>query len=359
MDDIASRYRIEAYDGDGNLLADLSTRHQGLTFKKTKNRADALTLSFGIENIDALCKQLNTTVSDLFQRNINEIRLYRDDALVGAGEVSYLQASIDDDRQSISVNVPGWLEKLAARTTGLSGDSDWIFTSTDAGQIAWGLIDATQSLANGDMGITQGTIQASITRDRTDYDLTNVLDAVIALTEVENGFDMEITPDKKFNVYYPKIGQQRPDIVLSWPGNIKRISYAADGSLMANKIHAIGSGNGADRSYETAQDTGLQAVYGLREKKITLSDVSTDTVLTEHANEELNADKVPIIIPSVELRPGTAPFYGDYGIGDEVTIAVDDYANVFDIVNGQYRIETITLQVDVDGRESVSLGLSR
>lgn len=280
--------------------------------------------------------------------------------MLSAGEIRYLDVDLGGDRTNLSIDVVGWLELFSQRVTGVStSPSTWYYSNTDAGSIAWGLINESQNETNGDFGITQGNIQTSVNRDRKEYDYDNIRDAIIALSEVENGFDFEITPEKVFNVYYPKIGQSKPDVVFTFPGNIRSLSFGRDGGLMGNQIIAVGSGFGDDRTQQIVDDTVLQSAYNLRQRVITRNNVQTEATLLEHANEELRVRKSFLDIPVVELDGNIDPQFGSYDIGDEVEIDISEQLEIFSPVNGKFRIEEIRLTVDSNGQEIVKLALSR
>ena len=77
------------------------------------------------------------------------------------------------------------------------------YASTDAGEIAWDLIDNSQNQTNGDLGITKGIIETTQNRDRTYYN-QNIMEAIVNLSNVIGGFDFEFTHNKVFNVYAVK-----------------------------------------------------------------------------------------------------------------------------------------------------------
>lgn len=355
-----SRYGIEVFDRVGNRVVDLSSWRSSLSLKQRRNRADQISVQFDFETVSKLAISLNTTVDALFDVNRNELRLYRDDTLISAGSLNYLGASFQPDKATITIEALGWLELFGSRYTGLStAPSTWYYSGVDAGQIAWGLINASQSQTNGNFGITQGTIQPSVTRDRTDYDYTNIRDAIIALSEVQNGFDFEFTPEKVFNVYYPKIGTRREDVTFTFPGNIRDLGFTRDGAIMANKIHAIGSGNGSQRFQTSVEDTTAQEAYGLREQVFRYNDISRVTTLTEHGQEELRLRKTFLDVPTLTLSGNVSPEFGTYRIGDEVRIDITERTEAFGTLNDWYRIEELGLSVDENDAETVNVKLSR
>ena len=180
----------------------------------------------------------------------------------------------------------------------------------------------SQTQAVGDLGITRGSIQTSKLRDR-NYSYKNIGDAIIQLSEVVDGFDFEITHDKKFNVYYPKIGTRRNDITLTYPGGIRELSFERDASELTNRVIAVGSGSGVDAQRVLAVDTNSQLRFGVRERILQLSDVSVSETLQQHADAEIISSRGFLDAPSLMLNTVELP-YGNYHIGDEIQVMAED-----------------------------------
>ena len=348
------KYSLYVYDSSGNLVADLTGRALNRQVKLMRNRAEVITAEFDADNLRDLGLTIGLDVQDIFAVNRNELRIKRGDRVIAAGEIQALIPTIDGDTRKLAVRAHGWLDLFASRYT----DSSEVYTGIDAGQIAWDLIDDSQNQTNGNFGVTQGNIQTSVNRDRT-YSYKNIKDAIIQLSEVINGFDFEFSWDKKFNVYYPKIGSDRPEIVFTYPGNIKRLSFVRDGTEIANKIIARGGGTGSDAFQSTAQDTVSQGIYKLREKFIQFNDITNTTTLQQHADGELANLAKFYDMPDIVLDGSIDPQFGSYGLGDTVRIYVSEERNIFQTITGSYRIDAIDLSIDEQDQETVRLRLMR
>lgn len=351
MSNHQSRYRVEILDPNGNILADLSGRALQRTLSKMRNRADIITLKYDLNNIESLVSDIGIGFWDLFALNRNEIVIYRDDSPISAGQIYYARPLYGVDRQVIDIRAVGWLELLAKRFTG----AEVTYSGIDAGQIAWDAIDDSQNLTDGDFGITQGTIQASVNRDRTYYS-KNIKDLIIQLSEVQNGFDFEFTWDKQFNVYYPKIGSRLTDVIFRFPGNIKEFSFERDGTDMANEITTVGAGSGTDTLTATATDTSSRSTYKLRQDRRDFSDVIESATLTQHAEEELRVRRTFIDMPDIVLDGNRSPEFGSYNIGDEVLLESENQS-VLGPANDYWRIDAMTLTVDENDSEEVRVRL--
>lgn len=353
-------WSVEVYDGSGNLVADLSTRATKRRIVKTRNRADTIELEYDLDNIKKLSSELNLNAWDIFAVAQNEIRIKRNDTVYSAGQIMDGYPIIDGDSRKISITAVGWLDLFGSRYTDEGGSSsDYYFSATDAGQIAWGLIDASQNETNGDFGITQGYIQASVNRDRQSYVTKNIRDALIELTEVINGFDFEFTWDKKFNVYYPKIGTKKNNVILTYPGAISLLSFGRRGVDIANNIIARGAGTGADAFAATATDTASQSKFKLRQDIVEFFDVSEASTLQDHADEELKFRRSFVDVPDITLDPAIAPNITAYGIGDVIKIEVLEDLEIFSPINDWFRIDSIDLTIDENNIEIPRLKLMK
>lgn len=334
---------IQIRDSSG-LVADLTGRAISRSIKLQRNRPDEISLVYDIDNIQKLANSLNMDVWDIFRVNENEIKICKANWVVASGQINYAKRTAGSNRR-IEIKAIGFFNLLKQRYT----DDSVIFSATDAGAIAWSLINTTNGLD--DTGITQGTIQTSVNRDR-GYSYKNVYDAIIQLSECINGFDFDVDSDKKFNVYYPKQGQTT-DLVFNYPGNIQELSYERDGTRMTNKVIGIGAGTGVNAIRTISQDTASQTTYGLRESILQYPDISVIATLQEHTDGELLLSKKFIDIPDLILDGSIDPEFGTYRIGDQIRVVANTEG-----INDYYRIEAMELNLDENNRETVRVQLA-
>lgn len=234
-----------------------------------------------------------------------------------------------------------------------------------------GYMDAVVALAGGN--VTSGTFASNVTanygirigslatvgvHDRT-YNQTNVKNALQDFTSILTGsFDFEFTYDKIFNTY-AKMGTQRPDVIFEYPNNIITISVPTDGSQMANEVIGLGSGNGtqAQATY-TGDNLSSQLSYQLRQSVFTSNAVdNSDNGLTDQVNAQLATFSFPLVLPTITVDGNKAPFVTDYHLGDYVRIVINDHP-LLQYINGMYRIERITINIDDNDSESIDLVVS-
>lgn len=347
------KYRVEIYNGTGQLLADVSDFATSKKIQKKRNRADVISVNFDVNKAKEMSKRIGMQFWDLFALNVNEIRIYRNDTVLTAGQLAYGRPQMTGGRGMVEFKAIGWLDLFAKRFT----PQNVRYDNTDGGLIAWNIIDASQQLENGNFGIQQGTIQTSVPRDRS-YSDKNIRDAIIELSEVINGFDFEITWNKFFNVYYPKIGSRRTDIAFTYPGNIIDIAFERDGMKLANEIIAKGAGFGDDVIRTTAEDETSRGVYKLRQDIISYNDISRLETLQEHADGERDVKKYYRDVPDIIVDGSVEPQLLNYNIGDEIKVVTEEQ-DIFKPVNDYFRIDAMDIDINENNKETVRIRLAK
>jgi len=200
-----------------------------------------------------------------------------------------------------------------------------------------------------DFGITIGTIQTSVNRNRT-YEYKCLYDAISELADVLYGFDFEVTDNKQFNVYYPSKGTDKSDnIIFEFGTNIDKIDFAQDFTEPANEVLVLGNGSGTAMVTSTVTDTNMRGQYKLRKAINSQKDVDDESYLEAVGQKQLNTYAYVVRQYKVTQKANTSPEYGDLSVGDWIRIRVNHgYLQIEDVV----RIKTI--QVDVEsGKETI------
>ncbi len=290
---------------------------------------------------------------DLFLLGNKELYIYRAGVLVWGGELCYSRVDLSAESEQIMVTAKGFFELLAKRFVGTSANPR-VFSNTDAGQIAWTIINESQTQTDGDFGITQGTIQTSKNRDRT-YEYKNLKEAIEGLSSlnIKDGFDFEISPDKKFSVFYPRKGRDRNDIVFEWGVNILSFFETLDATDMANRVIVLGEGQGSEMKTSTRNAIStIQSAYKIREKLLMYKDVKEQATLDDHGDKELSVKQVQQQIIGLKTKGNLEPPFGAYTIGDSVRVRVKH--GLLDIDN-LFRIYGIRVRIDDEDEEDIEL----
>ncbi|MEV0360074.1 hypothetical protein AB0H71_28850 [Nocardia sp. NPDC050697] len=360
------KYTFEVYDKHGTLLADTSAFTANRSVVLSRNRPDRITFTLDLDKYEEYCRTSRIDSRLLLTTFSSEIRVRRREKYIAGGQLSYKKSILRSQNSSIECRVDGYLALFAKRHTGEtpSGTVLEIHTS-DYGtaksrkDLAWYLIDASQQLTNGDFGISRGTAGGSTTLYDKTYSRSNILDALINMTELQTEpIDIEVTPEKVFKTY-EHIGSNRPDIVFEYPGNIIGFEAPDDATDLTNEVigQGAGSNDGTQIQY-FADDLVSQSDRQLRQDVLqTNATDNSDNGLTDAAEARLAAKSTPMDIPAFTVNGNVAPTVTDYGIGDRVTVKVNKYPSLSHI-NGTYRIERITIDLDEEDNETVRLEVS-
>lgn len=349
---INSKYSVEVVDQTGAVIADLTGLAGNRKLLFVRNGTYEAEFSLDLDSFEKLGRDTNVNPRSMLSTGKYECVIKRLGVPLFAGRIVFDGSDFGEQVKTM-VKVDGWFNLFKDRRTSISRS----FTSTDAGQIAWTLINESQLMTYGSFGITQGTITTSQNRTRL-YEFANIRDALIQLSEVENGIDFEFTPSKVFNVYYPSMGVERTEIELIYPGNIKNLSITTDATQLMNYIVARGQGLGAGQLYDIRQDTNSQATFGLKQTVLDFSDVPDITTLQELADEQLRLYKDPLEILQLTLDGNIEPYVGSYWLGDRVMVTIEGYKRYDHIVRRLYRIDEIDISIDDFDNESVELKLT-
>lgn len=215
------------------------------------------------------------------------------------------------------------------------------YSSVDQGQIMWNLIDHAQD--NGiDAGVQDGSRPASVTRTRFYPTGKQIAEAIVQLSEVNNGPDFEFQPIEagggilsEFNTYYPKQGSDLTSDVIFRTGqgtsdDTARILNTQDsGEQLRNRAIIIGSIANLNTFgiISIADHAASQAIYGVLEYFEVRSDITTFTGLEDYSVGVVRAAAMPtefidftVSLDGPSFGPGAD---GAYYLGD--TVALDVY----------------------------------
>lgn len=349
-----SRNLIELYNPDGERLADISAICTSRSFTLRRNRAEDTSLGLNLEVAQDLARHLGMPFYQLFAAGRTEVRITRDNRPMVGGQLLYVYPQLDSDGATLQLRASGFLDLLSK--VYLQAADIGTVTNTDMSQVAWNFINLIQAKTNGDMGITQGTLQTSRTiTDTWKPYASSVKEILIGLTERINGIDFEFTPDKVFNVYWPGIGTDKTELLFSYPGNITTIGLPQDATTLANIVYSRGSSN--PPITETKNNADSQLAYKRRKRIDDYPSISVIANLQEKGDETLRLYQAPMMIPAVTLDGNQQPFLGSYWIGDRVPFSVDtDRYPSFALLDGQtWKVNEISTQLNDNDHEDITV----
>lgn len=338
-------YSFRLYNSDNSQVWELPYTRMTLSEELNKGLDGNLSLSYSA--LDRYAEKLNTSVDGILSSEFRSWRLYRGSDLLYRGLLSHRSIEAGQTGPStIVVYFTDYVGALGSRFT----DIEDIHSNKDSSDIAWALIDDTQSQTNGDLGITRGTNPTTKNRDRT-FRHRNIRDAIIGMSQakVADGYDFDIDNTLQFNVYYPSKGQSRPEIMFS---DFNVLSWSSNRPLttkLFNRVHVLGEGLGADLTAVTRENTTPMATWGLVEATLPEKSVSNTTELEDRGDRFLERTaeiRDTLNINTLDDRPGI----DQYGLGDSVRVVIDSLG-----LDEMLRLDTRTLQITPSGFAQVSL----
>lgn len=357
-----SKYNFFVYI-NGQLQADLASLAENRQFSQTRNDSDQISFTLSNDKLVDLCSKLHITVRQLLYAGITEIRVYRNNVPIVAGELGPWNGQLAEPRK-INLQCYGWLDLFKQRLTSAS------FSSQSALSITQSLVTTTLALSYGSSGNYSGFQIGTVpSPDETPiygastplvYNDTTLYTAFTDFSKDVNGYDLEMTWDKKLNIYWPHIGAIRDDIVFTYPGNIKDFQPSFDPTSMYNEVIARGSGSPPNQLTETLDDTTAQQIYGLRQMPLDLTHVADATLLTNIAQSELNVYKQPLLIQKIMFDGSgrtSAPQIGSFHIGDLIKVYVPEFG-LTSSSKQYFCIDKIEVSIGPDDSEDVTLTLS-
>jgi hypothetical protein len=348
----SSIYSFQVFDSLGNKLADLNGRASGRQIIKSRNQPDEITWSMDLAELEAWCHESNVDVSSLLANAQNIVKVKRGNDYISGGQMLYWNARVDSSGASVSPRAIGWLGLLKDRYTSQE------FSAMDGIAIVKNLIDTTQSQPYGDFGITLGDTFDTLTVGlyNKSYVRDEILRAIQDLTESPTrGFDMEMNAHGQLDVY-AQLGTDRNEIRFEYPGNILEFNVSNDATDIANQIYGIGSGNGPETQALYPQESiPSKVTHKLRERFLDRrSTDNEDGTLTDAVDAELISAAFPFEIPAITVDGSLEPSVTDYSVGDRVHIRIRNH-DLLSHINGMYRIERMTINIDENDTEKVTL----
>lgn len=338
---------FNAYLQDADGSDRINVPFKSFSVTDTINTIPSGNIDFNYAELKAIGDTYGKTVKQLFGAKYREVWIEdRDGNTVWAGFPQFVKAGVGmDGEETVQLPLKGFLGLLEKRLTNL--DTVREYTDEDLSDLAWDLINYTQSLSTigADFGITRGADPTTRDADRT-YNRETIFHAIEGLSnnKVKNGIDFDIDNDKQFNVYYPEKGQTRNTIILKEGLNFETRSFSQPLiSEMANEVTAVGEGSGMEAPYatKTSVDT-YKTLFFLLQEAITAKDVSILATLEDKAQLYLDDFQYPRNFIS-----GThfynAPSINNYSVGDRLKVIVDKWE-----VDGYYRV--IRREIDHTGK---------
>lgn len=294
-------------------LWDLPSESFRFTEELNKGADGSITIPFPA--LSDYATRLKTTAMDVIASGFRRVIIKTSEKTYVSGVVSSAQFTFSKGKgiTAVVLSISDWFAMLAKRRTA----AEKIYTSDDSADIAWDLINTTQTdtSGHGNLGITRGVHPVTKNRDRT-FKFDNVRDALVGMSasKVKDGYDMDIDADRKFNIYYPQKGTDLPAVIFD-SFNVTGGSYNIPlAGKLINRCNVLGK-----TSNVTREDTSTMANWYLHEDVLSERDVETTDLLNDRGDKQIADNRDPDSSAGVTIEHlDGEPSIADYSLGDRV-----------------------------------------
>lgn len=218
----------------------------------------------------------------------------------------------------MTISAVGWFDRLMHL---LLKDLSTPYVKEDQGLLIASLLEKAKEQWPA-LPITMGTIEASVERTIAYSQDQNIGQAIIDLTELEDGTDWVIDPiTRKLNIVARR-GVDRPDckwIFIHGDGgksNLANVERDVDGTNMVNDIITRGKGVSGRQTEPLSEEE-----YGVFQEIQSLSDVNEVEIIESYAAAEVAYRSQPRVVYKLSPKPATSEFkvpklFDDFDIGD-------------------------------------------
>lgn len=346
-------YSIEIYslnvEGAQFELVDIIETFQDLTYFSRLNGIGSAQFKLAIQDPKA------TTTNLVRWRN--HIAIKRNGEVVWFGPITDIDLEYSDVRGNIVVGCRDYLAHFLDRYS----DKLVNYVSEEQTEIAWDLINTTQSRTNGTLLITQGTPVVSVDRSMS-VERAQIATQLSIIADKIDGFDFAFNPTVDsndrvtgitFDSYYPYKGSFNTSLLpfsVGQGGNVKKFAAKAV-SMLQNSGIAEGSGTG--NVIESTLDFGsLQKSYTRREIYLAEKDVPTPSELSARLEAYMNLESSERFTLDLELYPDKTPTFDEIALGDILNAEINLF--YFFSYTGQVRIKELSVSVDQQGTETIT-----
>ena len=344
-----------ASGGHDLALTDATSRHY------TARLTDPSELTF---SLDARLPQAAAVVSTPLARDVHLLFTDSHGQTTELDRVRVGQVSHTFGDGSIQLAVTGLAYRAILQRRILYSDATLTFTGVDQAEIAWQLINYTQGLTGGALGISKawsGTTPTGVTRDRTYTVGDSIGQRIQELAEVIGGFDWDITPTSasglQLQVWWPQRGTDR-GVVLEHGGLMATATREVNPTDYANAIRysgAQGDGTTPGPTPDEILAPDLAAMpQGRWDASLGDDGLTTQAALDDRAAWQLGQSQDVTPVWTVVLKRGAWDGPLHIWLGDWVRVVAD--AQGLD-VDTRYRVYEVDITLDGAGGEMVQLTL--
>lgn len=274
--------------------------------------------------------------------------------VLARGRVGDTSDDLSETEHSVGFTVLDYRAVLGRRRLYNSSTKSW--TGTDQAEIAWQLIQQTQTRAGGGLGISKGIGNPTgVNRDRTYEVGDSIGERIQELSEVIGGFDWDITPASAsalhLDVWYPQRGQDRT-VVLEYGGLLSTARREVNTSEYGNALRYTGKTDGGLTAQELEAADIATTTAGRWDLVFGDDGLVTQSTLNDRAAWQLAESQVIRPAYTLTLRAGAWAGPDHIWLGDTVRLIIK--SGRID-VDTSLRVYEIGIALGDDGAETVEI----
>jgi hypothetical protein len=265
----------------------------------------------------------------------------RNAEVMWSGPVNKMSSDLKTGK--MNVTAIGWFDKLMR----LYLPDQLSFTAADAGSIISSLLSVAVSI-DPKLPIRMGSVEVSQPRTITYAADQNIGQAIIDLSQIEDGIDWYVDPVTRKLEIHARIGQDRPSCKWTFLGdgiskasNLDNVVQDTDGDIVNDmRVHG--------KNATGVQDDGVsKARYGVFQEVTSLSDVVDPTILVAYAGAEIlyrSEPRITYTLTPKSSSKASVPVFGrDFDNGDITYLTVR--RGFINVVDQAQRIFGVTLSI--------------
>jgi len=288
---------------------------------------------------------------------LTDVQVVRGRKLLFAGRVLPTQDTLDSDQHRLSLTALDYRDLLHRRML-LDALN---FTGSDAGFIAWKLVEKVQGYPGGNLGIRPGRGQVTGFLQTWSGKISDMIgDDIDQLSQMTPGsFDWDITPygtsDLRLDIWAGQRGTNK-GVVLELGGNlVAQITRNVDPTSYANAVYVTGDGAVAMTPQQLTASDITSRPEGRWDQLIGTT-IQLAASLTNAAPWYLQDAEVLIPSYSIVLHPGVWDGPDHIWLGDTVTVRIKSGRL---LVNDPLQVMEMAFSVSPDNLETLTLTVGR
>lgn len=283
---------------------------------------------------------------------LTDLLVYRDKLLMFRGRIGASSDDIDEENDTYRVQFAAAdYRQFLTDLRHLNEPLD--FTAESKADIAWALIDHTQDLPGGNLGISNHMQSMPAVTDRSYERFKSVGEAITQLGQTQNGFEWEIGPDMKANLWPGQRGVER-DFVAHAGNSVGKINRGVTPADYRNVYLGQGDPDLTAVYEAVVADIGTRP-EGRMEQVHVDRDLKEDDTVEERLEHLLDVAQVLQPNYSVSLAPGIWDPEVAW-IGDTTGVVIQRGRLNVDTAE---RVEEVTVTIDDNGDEFVDLAYGK